>query len=304
MAYPVNSGGGVPSLSGTFIPELWSTKLIEKLYDATVYEEIANTDYEGEIKKHGDKVIIRTVPTLTIRDYVKGQNLQYENPTAPNVELLIDQGHYFAFNCYDIDKYQSDLNLMSEWAADGAEQMKIKVDTNILGTIFTSAHAQNAGATAGRKSGNINLGTVATPLAVTKANVSDVIVDYGTVLDEQNVPESGRYLIIPARMAGLIKKSELKDASITGDGTSMLRNGRLGMIDRFTIYVSNNVSVSAGKHNIIFGQKKALTFAAQATNMETLKNPNDFGDLIRSLMIYGYEVIDPKALGHSVVTLG
>ena len=202
-----------------------------------------------------------------------------------------------------IDKYQSDLNLMNDWSEDGGEQMKIAVDTDILGTIYTSADANNAGATAGRISGDINLGDATTPLALTKANILDVLVDYGTVLDEQSVPETNRWVVLPAKACGLIKKSDLRDASLSGDGTSMLRNGRLGVIDRFTIYSSNNMNVAGGEFDIIFGHKSALTFAGQITEMEELPNPNDFGRLVRSLFVYGFEVIKPEAMGHSVITL-
>lgn len=287
-----------------FIPAVWSSKLVVKFYDATVFHEIANTDYEGEIKAHGDSVIIRTVPSITINNYVKGAGLSYENPDSPNVELVIDQGKYFAFNCYDIDKHQSDLNLMDTWSTDASEQMKIEVDTDILASIPSDASADNSGATAGKKSGDINLGTTATPLALNKANILDALVDYGTVLDEQSVPENGRWVVLPPKACGLIKKSDLQDASISGDGTSILRNGRLGMIDRFTIYRSNNTNVQAGgKHDLLFGHKSALTFAAQITEMEDLPNPDDFGKLVRGLNVYGYEVIKPESLGHSVATL-
>ncbi|MBY6093855.1 hypothetical protein [Ferrimonas balearica] len=287
-----------------FIPAIWAGKLVEKLYKSTVFGEIANTDYEGEISSHGDKVIIRTVPTLTITDYVKGAGLTYENPDSPAVELLIDKGKYFAFNCYDIDTYQSDLNLMDSWASDGAEQMKIAIDGDVLGSVYADAAAANAGATAGVISGDINLGTGGAPVSITAANVLDVLVDYGTVLDEQNVPESNRWVVLPAWMCAMIKKSDLKDASLAGDGTSILRNGRLGMIDRFTVYHSNNLDVSAGNTNVMFGHKKAITFASQITEMENIPNPNDFGKLVRSLNVYGFKTIDPNALGHSVVTRG
>lgn len=303
MAFPVNTGGGVPSLSGTFIPQIWSQKLLTKFYLNTVYAEIANTDYEGEIKAYGDEIKIRTTPDIVINDYVKGQDLTYQDPTSPNVSLLIDQGHYFAFNLYDVDRVQSDLNLMDQWANDGAEQMKIKVDSNILGSIYTSADADNAGATAGAISGDINLGTAAAPLALTKANIIDAIVDYGTVLDEQNRPDSDRYLVLPAKACARIKTSELKDASLTGDGKSTLRNGKVGMIDRFTIYSSNNLNVTTGEYDVIFGHKSALSFAGQINSMETLKNPSDFGDLARSLFVYGFNVNQPKSLGHSVITI-
>lgn len=45
MAYPAVAGQ--PTYSGVFIPEIWSTKMIEKYYDNTVLSKISNTDYEG-----------------------------------------------------------------------------------------------------------------------------------------------------------------------------------------------------------------------------------------------------------------
>jgi hypothetical protein len=82
--YPVALGHPNYSQSGAsmFIPELWSGKILVKFYASTVFGEIANTDYEGEIKNYGDKVVIRTTPDITINDYVVGQNLNYQ-PRIP-----------------------------------------------------------------------------------------------------------------------------------------------------------------------------------------------------------------------------
>ena len=286
-----------------FIPAIWSTKLVVNFYDATVFGDIANTDYEGEITQMGDTVIIRTVPAVTIRNYVKGADLTYENLESDNVDLDIDKGKYWAFNAFKVDVVQSDLNLMNTWSMAASEDMAVKIDTDILAGVVSDAHASNAGATAGRKSGNINLGTTASPLALTKANILDSIVDYGTILDEQSAPKMDRWVILPPKACGLIKKSDLKDASITGDGTSILRNGRLGMIDRFTVYDSNNLSVASSKTSVLFGQKTAITFASQVVETQTLPNPDDFGDLVRGLQVFGYETIKSEALGVSVVTI-
>jgi hypothetical protein len=305
MAFPVAPGR--PNYSGNFIPEIWSGKLIENFYDATVLAAISNTDYEGEIKGQGDTVNIRTTPNITIRDYVKGQNLVVENPDKPKLQLLIDKGEYFACVEDDIDKVQSDINLMDAWSKDASEQMKIKIDQRVLTDILPDVAAINKGSAAGRISGAFNLGTSVSPLTVSKDGaggttpVTDLIVDMGTVLDEANCPESGRFLVIPARMAGLIKKSELKDASLAGDNQSVMRNGRLGMIDRFTIYVSHNLNVSSGKFSIIAGTKMGLTFASQMTEMETIRSETTFGDIIRGLQVYGYKVVKPEALTTAVV---
>jgi hypothetical protein len=45
--YPAGSASPNPAYAGTFIPVLWSTKLIEKFYASTVLAAISNTDYEG-----------------------------------------------------------------------------------------------------------------------------------------------------------------------------------------------------------------------------------------------------------------
>jgi len=305
MAYP--AAPGRPNYSGTFIPEIWSGKLIENFYDATVLSAISNTDYEGEIRRMGDTVNIRTQPNITIREYVKGQNLVVESPDSPKLQLLIDKGEYFSCVEDDIDRVQSDIKLMDMWSKDASEQMKVKIDQRVLTDMLPDIAAANKGATAGQQSAAFNLGTTGAPLTVTKDGAStttpvvDLIVDMGTVLDEANVPESDRFLVIPARMAGLIKKSELKDASLSGDSASPIRNGRLGMIDRFTLYVSHNLNVSSGKTSIIAGHKMGFTFASQMTEMETLRAQSTFGNIVRGLQVYGYKVTKPEALAQAVV---
>ena len=198
---------------------------------------------------------------------------------------------------------QADINLMDAWTRDASERMKIQIDTDVLTNILTGIHASNKGATAGAISGDINLGVTSTPVAVSATNVLSYIVDLGTVLDEANCPESDRFLVIPAKMAGYIKKSDLKDASLSGDGVSIMRNGRLGMIDRFTLYMSHNLYKSGSEFNLIAGHKMGLTFATQMTNMETLRSTTTFGDIVRGLQVYGYKVVKPEALAQGVITL-
>jgi hypothetical protein len=305
MVYPVAPGR--PNYSGNFIPEIWSGKLIENFYDATVLASISNTDYEGEIRSMGDTVNIRTQPNITIRDYVKGQNLVVENPDKPKLQLVIDKGEYFSCVEDDIDKVQTDVGLMDMWSKDASEQMKIKIDQRVLTDMLPDVGTLNRGATAGAKSASFDLGTAGAPLTVTKdgatstTSVIDLIVDMGTVLDEANCPESDRFLLIPAKMAGLIKKSELKDASLSGDSTTPLRNGRLGMVDRFTIYVSHNLNVTGGNTSLVAGHKMGFTFASQMTEMETLRAQSTFGNIIRGLQVYGYKVVKPEALSTAVV---
>lgn len=303
---PVTRAGGFVNYStngSNYIPEIFAGKLVEKFYAATVFGSIANTNYEGLIKDKGDTVHIATTPDITIRDYEIGGTLTHEYLTSPGVDLLIDKAKYFSFGVDDVDKLQSHIAELDSWAEESSEKMQIAIDTDILGAVYADVAAANAGATAGAKSGNINLGVAATPVTLTKSNVLDYIVDCGTVLDEQNVPGSGRWLILPPKACGMIKKSDLKDASLAGDGTSIMRNGRLGMIDRFEIYCSNNINLSGGEYDIMFGHPASLTFASQMVKNRRVTDPNKFQELIQGLCVYGYEVINDTAIGHGVVSV-
>jgi len=296
----ISAAPGTPQYSGNFIPEIWSGKLLVKFYAATVSAAVCNTDYEGEIKDVGDKVQVRTVPDIVIRDYVKNQSLQIQRPDSPKKDMPIDKAKYFNFICDDIDKHQTDVALMDSWSRDAAQQMKITVDEEFLGDVFSDAGTGNYGASAGVKSGDINLGVSATPVIISKASVLDFLVDCGTVMDEQNLPEESRYAVIPPWFAAMIKKSDLKDASLAGDGTSIMRNGRIGMIDRLTIYISNLLTSETDgnytTYNCIAGHKAGISWASQMTKMESLRAESTFGTLVRGLNVYGYKVLKTEAL--------
>jgi hypothetical protein len=327
MAFPIAGSGTTPVLypSGStanalqangFIPEIWSGKLIEKFYASTVLSAISNTDYQGEITNQGDKVKIRTKPTITIRDYRADGDLAIDRPEGSIVELNIDQGKYFNLILDDVMEVQSDLNLLSMWSDDASEQFKITVDTAVLLGLLGGAAAANRGASAGAISGGINLGATTTPLAATaaaaasKVDILSIILRLGQALDEQNIPETGRWLIMPTWAATLIKQSELRQAYLSGDSISMLRNGRLGMVDRFTIYSSNLLpkgavtGLAAGEYVIYAGHSHGLTFASQFTKLETIRSERTFGTLLRGLQVYGYKVIDSKAIAQAIVTVG
>ena len=309
------AGSGVDSYANAsgFIPEIWSGKLQVKFYKSTVLGEITNNDWEGEIKGQGDKVNIRTIPTITISNYSKGQNLTNQVPTSTPLELNIDKGKYFAVVLDDVDATQADVKLMDMFTNDASQQMKIAIDADVLGTVYADAASANKGATAGAISGDINLGTTGAPRQITSSNVLDMLLDMGQCLDEQNVPEDGRWVVIPAWAASMIKRSDLKQAYLTGDSVTPLRNGKIGMIDRFTVYISNNLSSAtdlgsdsaAGgtggaadykAWNIIAGTRDAISFASQMTNVETLRAQSTFGNIVRGLNVYGFKVTKPEAL--------
>lgn len=313
VASPFNT---TPSYSGTFIPAVWSAKLNAKFYAASVFAAISNTDWQGDIANVGDKVIINNIPDIAIADYTVGAGLTYQAPTPNTIEMNVDQGKSFAFQLNDVLAYQSQPELLDMFSNDASEQMRVAMDFACLRDNFNGGAAANKGATAGVKSASYNLGTDNVPVTLTTANVLATILNMAAVLDEQNTPETDRFLVLDPLTRTMLMSSNLAQAQFMGDSTSMVRNGMIGMIDRFKVYVSNQLPrgtagnsfptkaapagvVQAGavaRRAIIAGHTSAIAFATQMTKTETLRNPNDFGDLVRGLQVYGYKVVKPESL--------
>ena len=320
--YPVQAPFNTStSYSGAFIPTLWSGKLLAKFYQNTMLSEIANTDYEGELKNQGDTIRIRLAPTITISDYTVGQNLSYEVPTPIYQDMQVNKGKYFGVQVNDVLSYQADMNLMNMFTEDAAKQLKIQIENEVFFNSFVTEGpaAANIGATAGAISAAYNLGTDVTPIdQATPENVLKAILRMSTVLDEQNVPEDNRWLIISPFDRQLLMQSSIAQAYFTGDQSSVIRTGKIGMLDRFSVYVSNllprgaagkalvsgltdtstggAVASAKARRTMIAGTKAATSFAMTVNKTEPLRNQTDFGDIVRGLAVYGRKVVKPQAL--------
>ena len=264
-----------------FIPEVFSKLLQAKFYKKSILPEISNTDYEGEISGQGDKVVIRTVPAVTINNYAG--TITTQELTTAKVEMLIDKAKYYSFKVDDVLAAQADINLLEGASTDAAEGMRIAVETEVLAGAITGAT------------------TIGSQTTITAANILTNILTMSKQLDELNIPEEGRFIVLSPEFISLLKQSELRQAYLTGDGTSPLRNGLVGMVDRFRVFQSNMVYTAAsgadsGYTHVLAGHPKALSFASQFTNTETVRMESTFGDQVRGLKVYGSKVVTPDAL--------
>lgn len=189
------------------------------------------------------------------------------------------------------------------------KQLKIAVDSAVLAGVAADANSYNYGATAGKISAGYDLGASGAPVQITKTNVTDYIDDCGTVLGENDVPEEGSWMVLPEWMGGMIRKSDVKDASMTGDSKSVLRTNVIGNLGRFTLYTSNQLPTVAAAtdasgfkcYYVLFGNMDAITFAAQLTKTESLRSTESFDTIIRGLMVYGFKVVKGQSLGYMYV---
>jgi len=209
-----------------FIPEIWSANLLAKLDKSLVFGSVANRDYEGDISAYGDTVHITAVADPTITAYTKDTDLGSAQALTDSEQLLtIDQANSFNFQIDDMDKAQVRNNgaLMSEATQRAAFGLRDAADVVIANRI-----AQSAGNALGLIDGT------------TAANVYDqLIVPAGVSLDEANVPEEMRWLIVSPSAYG---KLQLDSRFIKANesGTNALHTGQVGAANGLTIYKSNN----------------------------------------------------------------
>lgn len=262
-----------------FVPELWSQQLIVNFRKNFILDAFTNRMYEGEVQAFGDTVKIQTPVTIPVA--ARSGNVTYTTPTSTTQSLLIDQDFEWAFAVEDLEKVQSNIDLLATFTAEGANSMSDKVDADI-GGLYTAGTA----------------GTVAVALATD--NVYEKIVDAGKNLDDGNVPTEGRVLAVsPAVKASLLKNANFIHATTAGD--SVLRSGMIGAIAGFTVFVSNNLTL-ATQRKCLYGHPSAITWAGQLASAEALRDKDTWNDYIRARMVWGRKVVRPTALGILDVT--
>jgi len=240
-------------------------------------------------------------------------DIEYEVPKEGVEVLNIDQSKYWAFKVDHVDMGQTDLPLVNEFSANAAEQLKISVDREVLEYFAdpTLCDSDNTGTTAGAISGAYDMGAdvngsgrLVNATDGDADNILNVIVEMNAVLDENNIPAQGRWVVLPASMCALLKKGDLRRADVTGDATGVIRTGLIGMIDNMKVYKSNQLPAATTETEafmIPFGTTEALTFAGQITKTETGQLEKSFGKYWRGLFVYGRAVVQPKAYGVAVL---
>lgn len=292
-----------------FIPSVWAGGILQALDTALVYanEKVINRDYEGDISASGDTVRIEMLGDVTINNYSKNTDIASpEALTDAQLVLKIDQQKYFNFQVDDIDKAQQKPKTFGEATRRAAYGLR-KVIDSFLGSLYTDISATNV------------IGSDASPITGTWTTTGtlayDRLVDLGVLLDNQDCPDDGRWVVVPPWFEAYL----LKDARFVGYGTpgqlQVLMNGfggeaitqpnnggapgnqPIGRAAGFDIYKSNQVPQTAGiKYKVIAGHPMAWSFAQQVMQVEAYRPEKRFGDALKGLAVYGAKVVRPNCL--------
>lgn len=274
----------------TFIPEIWSAKMLVSLKKSLVFGQpsVVNRDYEGEIRNQGDTVRIRSMSRPTIGTYSKGSTtISPEQLTDAQRSLVIDQAKYFAFEVDDIDAAQSAGGELDTALTEAVYGLRDTAD-QFIAALYTGADSAN-------QIGTVSVTTAA--LAYTQLRKLSV------KLDEANVPQEGRFVVVPPWYHGLLLEDDRfvrVDASGSDQG---LRNGIVGRALGFDVLKSNNAPfVTGDDYAVIAGHPMAISFAEQIMKVEAYRPQDAFSDAVKGLYVYGAKLVRSSAIATVVAS--
>lgn len=272
----------------TFIPELWSARLLYALDKSHVATNLVNRNYEGVIANQGDTVHINSIGAITVKDYTKNTDIAAPDAlTTTDQSLVIDQCKYFNFQVDDVDKVQAAGDLIDTAMGRAAYALADVSDAFLLKTIANGVASAN------------KIGAKATLTALTASNVYENIVKMRTLLDKANVPTTGRTLVVPPEVYALLLLDDRFAKSGSDSGQNALLNGMVGRVAGFDVFMSNNcVSGTDGDSGstayfVITAQvASATTYAEQIIKTEGYRMESRFADGVKGLHVYGAKVTD------------
>lgn len=265
-----------------FIPEWWAAEILSAKENSLVYTSLANRNYEGRIKKSGDRVRISQIGDITINDYTKNDfatGLTIEYLQEGQTWLDIDQAKSFSFYVEDMDVAQSAVSFVTEATGRAAYKLADTQDAYLAGL-----YAQCG----------INQNTNASPVDMTSTNIEEQFLAVLEALREANGGQQFYAVIPPWVETKLVHTKLLTDTN----NSETFKNGFVGRAFGFDMYMSNNVSknsTSWDKTRIICGvADESFTFAEQIVKVKNQELVTEgFGNLFKGLHVYGAKIIRP-----------
>jgi hypothetical protein len=306
-----NFGNSVTGQTNAFfMPKVYSKKVLNFFRKASVAEAITNTDYAGEITAYGDTVRIIKEPEITVYQYERGADVTQTKLTDMEETLTVDVANAFKFKVDDIEKSMSHVNFKEVASSSAAYALKDAFDEGVIAELFSGvstsspdhvlgADAAAATQTMAQHQGGSN-GIDLTGSDGTGTDPLDVMAFMARLLDEQNIPEEGRWFVAPPSWYEQLSQSGSKLMSVDFNaGQGSIRNGLVssGKLRGFDMYKSNNIAAaSTASGKCIAGHISACATAQAITQTEVLRDPDSFGDIVRGLHVYGADVLRSEAL--------
>ena len=122
-------------------------------------------------------------------------------------------------------------------------------------------------------------------------------------LDENDVPDQGRWVVITPELHGLLLSDDRFIAAGDNAGAQVRAAGSVGSVAGLSVYKSNNLpdGTAPGSKAVVFGSNVATTFAQQINKVVAFEQELRFNQAVKGLHLYGAKVVRPTAVGNNEV---
>jgi hypothetical protein len=289
-----------------FLPSIYSKKVLNFFRKSSVVEAITNTDYAGEISAYGDSVKIIKEPVISVSDYTRGQDTTPTKLTDQELTLVVDSAKAFKFIVDDIETKMSHVNFKEVASSSAAYALKDAFDAAVIANMFSGLTASSPDHVLGADSAtalgaNIYDGAGSVDIGQdSETDPLNLMARMARLLDEQNVPEEGRWFVAGPDFYEQLGQSTSKLLSVDFNaGQGSIRNGLVssGKLRGFDMYKSNNIeATSNATGKVLAGHMSSTATAQTIISTEVLRDPSSFGDIVRGLHVYGSKVLRPEAI--------
>lgn len=252
---------------------LWETAIIQSYQGISVADVVT----KKPARVDGVKAIFNNASlTNGLQDYTG--TVTFEGANTTSIDLLFNKAKYFAFGVDDIDKAQAAGDVMLPLATDLAYKIKDAIDS----AVFTEA-------VAGAKTANV-IGSKSTKKSITTPGEAyDFIVDLGTKLDENKVPQVGRFVIAPPEFVNLLAK----DVRVI-DNSQVLANGVVQGMEVNGMQIIKTINVAA--NTVIAMHNSAVGYGKQIDKVEAIRLEAAFSDALKGLVNFGVKTLQPEGI--------
>lgn len=123
--------------------EQFATKVLEKTYQNSLVDGIANREYEGEIKKPGDRVnILSFLNSILLGDYVVGTDMAQETIVDAEDQLVVEKRKFYHFSLDRLENlFTFGGDIPENLLTDASRVLEREIDRYILEKWGTDAKA-------------------------------------------------------------------------------------------------------------------------------------------------------------------